>query len=138
MVLFLFLAELFHVVFGILFFGKRRRVTVFLAELFVSGEYNTAVFGTAERKSTIKFTLVIFPLRWPDVLVEREEVGGIIRVFERDQPFVVGPIGCPHPLFSLVAQEVDIDATACKWRERLAACTSPRDVLLCFAAIPSG
>src|SRR5260221_10637378 len=55
--------------------------------------------------------------RGPDVLVEREEVGWIIRVLEGDQPFVVDAIRCPHPLFSLVAQEVDIDATARKWRE---------------------
>jgi hypothetical protein len=52
--------------------------------------------------------------RGADVLVEREEVGWIIRVLERDQPFVVDAIGCPHPLFSLVAQEVDVDATARK------------------------
>ena len=52
--------------------------------------------------------------RGPDVLVEREEVGWIIRVLESDQPFVVDAIGCPHPLFSLVAQEVDVDLGASK------------------------
>jgi hypothetical protein len=72
--------------------------------------------------------------RWPNVLVEREEVGWIVLVLEGDQPFVVDAIGCPHPLFPLVAQEVDIDATARKRLHRRPERASPD---LCGWACPA-
>src|SRR5690242_15538414 len=43
-----------------------------------------------------------------DVLVEAEEVGGIVFGFERNQPRVVVTIGAPHPFLALVAEIIDI------------------------------
>src|ERR1700680_4355370 len=43
-----------------------------------------------------------------NVLVELEQVGGVVLVLQRNQALVVGAVGRAHPLLSFVAQEVDV------------------------------
>jgi hypothetical protein len=49
-----------------------------------------------------------------DILIERKKVGRVIPALEGDQPLVVDPVCGSHPSLSLLAQEVDIDATTGK------------------------
>ena len=54
----------------------------------------------------------------PDVLVETEQVRRVVRLLERAQPFVLRvPIGGPHSILSLLAQEVHVDAARRRGRE---------------------
>ncbi len=43
-----------------------------------------------------------------------KEIARVIRVLEGHQPLVVDPVGGSHPSLSLLAQEVDVDATTGK------------------------
>lgn len=47
-----------------------------------------------------------------DVLIQAEEVGGIILILEYDQPPIVRAIGRSHPFLALIlAQKIDVDPT---------------------------
>src|ERR1700730_1614314 len=61
---------------------------------------------------------------WPDVLVEMEQIGGVVKVLERDQPGIfLRPIGITNPLLAFVA---DIGEVGAARRERRIASASAR------------
>lgn len=53
---------------------------------------------------------------WFDVLVESEDVRWIVLVFEIYQSLVVDTVRSSYPIFSFVAQEVDINSFSSIWQ----------------------
>src|SRR5262249_39359213 len=63
----------------------------------------------------------------PDVLVETEQVRWVVRPLERAQTFVLRvPIGGPHAVLSLLAQEVHVDTARRVRADRLPEVPGPR------------
>src|SRR5581483_4639613 len=56
---------------------------------------------------------------WPDVLVQVEEIGGVVGCLGGHQTLIGGgTVGGPDPVLSLVAQEVDVHAARGVWLHR--------------------
>src|SRR5690349_7464342 len=66
--------------------------------------------------------------RGPNVLVQAEQIVGIVFPLECYQTSVVDPIGRPHPVVALVAYIVDVDAIHRKWLQSCMHLAHPRDV----------
>src|SRR5712691_11221734 len=70
---------------------------------------------------------------WPDVRVQAEEVGRVVRVFQGHQPFVVRAIGGPDAVVTIVeAQFIDVHTYASEPMHRLPELAGPVDVLVRF------
>src|SRR5712691_8823362 len=64
-----------------------------------------------------------------DVLVEAEEVGWVVGVFQRDEPLVgVVAVGFPDSLFAFVVEVVDVDRVGRERLHRLEEGACPGDV----------
>src|SRR6202049_420679 len=58
--------------------------------------------------SSVDITCSPFSETWSNVLVEPEQIGGVVLVLQRNQALIVGTVGRADPLLSFVAQEVDV------------------------------
>src|ERR1051325_3343885 len=66
--------------------------------------------ASARGLSCLCMNSLLYLSGWLDVLIQLEEVGRVILVFQGNQPVVVGPISRPYPLLALIAEKVDVDA----------------------------
>src|SRR5262249_46505203 len=72
---------------------------------------------------------------WRDVLVEAEEIGGVVLRLDRRQPLVVGTVGRAHEILLLLAEagEVEVDAAATQGPHLAEEGARPGDVSLAGA-----
>ena len=54
----------------------------------------------------------------PDIVIDPEQIAGIVAIFQFDQPFVVRSVCRAHAVHALVPEIVDVDAASKKWLQR--------------------
>src|SRR5947208_371198 len=71
-----------------------------------------------------------FSLRscWGDVLVEPEQVGGVVGLLQFGEPWVVVPVGCANAFLALGAEVVDVGGAFQVWLHGGEECPGPFDV----------
>src|SRR5829696_6401869 len=91
------------------------------------GVVSPARYGCSAAGSFSAIAQLLQLCRSRDVLVEPEEVGGVVAALDLDEPLPGGArVGRADPRFALLAEEVDVDARVALLQRR----REPRDPVL--------